>query len=66
MKYFIYFLMISAFVLLGYNATLLNLDDLFAKDSSIALAGILACLCVIVLMLILLMSRAIKEKYESE
>jgi hypothetical protein len=36
-----------------------------AKDSSIALAGILACLCVIVLMLILLMSRAIKEKYEN-
>lgn len=57
--------MISAFALLGYNATILNFDDLLAKDSSIALAGILACLCVIVLMLILLMSKAIKEKYEN-
>ena len=50
---------------MGYNATLLDFSDLMAKDSSIALAGILACLCVIVLMLILLMSRAIKEKYEN-
>ncbi|PZW44261.1 hypothetical protein LX95_00595 [Mesonia algae] len=65
MKYFIYFLIISASILLGYNATLLDFNDLMAKDSSIALAGILACLCVIVLMLILLMSRAIKEKYEN-
>tara|TARA_Y100000588_G_C13674695_1_gene677765 strand:+ start:400 stop:597 length:198 start_codon:yes stop_codon:yes gene_type:complete len=65
MKYFIYFLIISATILLGYNATLLDFSDLMAKDSSIALAGILACLCVIVLMLILLMSRAIKEKYEN-
>ncbi len=65
MKYFIYFLIISATILLGYNATLLDFNDLMAKDSSIALAGILACLCVIVLMLILLMSRAIKEKYEN-
>jgi len=65
MKYFIYFLIISAIILLGYNATLLDFSDLMAKDSSIALAGILACSCVIVLMLILLMSRAIKEKYEN-
>ena len=65
MKYFIYFLIISATILLGYNATLLDFNDLMANDSSIALAGILACLCVIVLMLILLMSRAIKEKYEN-
>lgn len=62
MKYFIYFLILSAIALLIYNATMLNFDNLLGKTSSIALVGVLVSACVIVLMLILLVSRTIKAK----
>ncbi|PZD78514.1 hypothetical protein [Mesonia sp. K7] len=64
MKYLIYFLIISAAALLIYNATLLDFSNLFGEESSVALACVLACLCVIVLMFILLVSRTIKQKYD--
>lgn len=64
MKYFIYSLLGLAFVLLIYNLTVLDFNNLFAGNSSIALVGVFASLCVIVLMLILLVSRAIKDKAE--
>ena len=62
MKYLIYVLIVLATILLVYNATVLNFDNLFEGNSAIALVGIFASLCVIVLMLILLVSRAIREK----
>lgn len=64
MKYFIYFLLVSAFALLIYNASLLDLNHLLSDDGTIALVGVVACLCVILLMFILLVSRAIKTKSE--
>lgn len=66
MKYFIYFLILSAIALLVYNSTMLNFDHLFTGKSSIALVGVLFSACVIVLMLILLVSRTIKAKVEEE
>lgn len=64
MKYLIYALLVLASILLVYNLTMLDFDHLFAGDSSIALVGVFASLCVIVLMLILLVSRTIKDKTE--
>lgn len=66
MKYLIYALISMASILLIYNVTQLNFDDLFAGDSSIALIGVFAALCVIVLMLILLVSRSIKQKANND
>ena len=64
MKYLIYALLVVATVALIFNITQLNFENLFEGDSSIALIGIFAALCVIVLMLILLVSRTIKNKVE--
>ncbi|WP_304038518.1 hypothetical protein [Mesonia mobilis] len=65
MKYFIYFLMLFALGLLIYNVTIIDFNDLMAKDSKVAVACVLSSLCVIVLMLILLISREIKKKAEA-
>lgn len=65
MKIFIYILMALALAVIVYNATLLDFDDLLAKDSSIALIGIVAAAIVIVLLGILLTSKAIDKKHRS-
>lgn len=65
MKIFIYILMALALAVIVYNSTLLDFNDLFAKDSSIALIGILAAAIVIVLLGILLTSKAIDRKHRS-
>jgi len=62
LKYFIYALITIATVLLIYNATHLEIDNLLIGDSKTALIGILASACVIILLLILLMSRRIQQK----
>ena len=62
MKIFIYILMALAAALLIYNFTFIDVDNLLAGDSATAVIGILCSACVILLLLILLMSRAISEK----
>lgn len=62
MKFFIYFLIATAVALIIYNFTYIDFQDAFSGDSATALIGILASSCVVVLMAILLMSRAISEK----
>lgn len=64
MKAFIYFLIAVASALIIYNCTFIDFDDAFSGDSKTALIGVLASSIVVVLMLILLMSRAISEKSE--
>lgn len=64
MKIFIYSLIAIAFALIIYNFTFLDFQNLSNGDSGTALIGILAATIVIVLMVILLMSRAIAEKAE--
>jgi len=51
-----------ATILIIYNLTFLNIENLFAGESRTALIGILAGACVILLMLILQASRKIAKK----
>lgn len=62
MKAFIYILIALAVGLIIYNFTFLDFQNAFAGESKTALIGILASSIVVVLMVILLMSRAISEK----
>lgn len=64
MKILIYLLLVIASALIIYNFTFLDFGNIFSGDSATALIGILASSCVVVLMVILLMSRAISEKVE--
>ena len=66
MKIFIYLLLFLAAALIVYNLTFVDFDNAFSGDSATALIGILASSCVVVLMIILLMSRAISEKVNKE
>lgn len=63
MKIFIYILILLSIGVIAYNFTILNFDDPLAKESSIALIGILAAAIVIVLLGILLTSKAIDRKH---
>ena len=62
MKIAIYIFIALAIALIAYNATKLDFGGLFEGDSLIATISILASACVIVLMLILLASRKIKNQ----
>ena len=62
MKYLIYFILFTAMALLVYNASLIDFEHPFGEESSTALAGIVAALCVVVLMFILMVSRAIHKR----
>ena len=66
MKIFIYILILLSLGVIVYNFTILNFEDLFAKESSIALIGILAAAIVIVLLGILLTSKAIDKRYQNK
>ena len=54
-------LMVLAIVLISYNVTLVNFDNLLEGNSAIALIGIVASLCAIVLMLIFIASKKIQD-----
>lgn len=62
MKIFIYILMLLAVAVIIYNFTLLDFNDPLGDHSALALIGILAATCVLVLMGILLTSKAIARK----
>ncbi len=62
MNKIIYLFIILAIVLIVFNASFLDFDNLFKGDSKVAMIGILAGACVIVLMLILKIARTIAQK----
>lgn len=62
MKILRYIIILVALGLIIYNSTKLNVDNLFEGDSQVALIGIFASACAIILMLILNTSFKIKEK----
>jgi hypothetical protein len=62
MKIFIYILMAFAIAVVAYNFSILNFDTMLVGDSAVALIGILAAGCAIVLLGILLTSKAIERK----
>ncbi|MAO07944.1 MAG: hypothetical protein CL596_04450 [Alteromonas sp.] len=62
MKVFRYILMGLAVALLIFNATKLNFDNLMEGDSQVALIGMVAAACVILLIAILNTSLKINQK----
>jgi hypothetical protein len=62
MKIFTYIILSLSLVLIGINAMMLDFKNLFEGDSLVALIGILAILCAVVILLIFKMSKAIDEK----
>lgn len=62
MKILIYILIAVAAGLIIYNFSFLDFNNITSGDSAAALIGVLASSCVVLLMVILLMSRAIAKK----
>lgn len=59
-------LVISALGLIVYNVTLVDFENPFAGNSIIALIGIMASLCAIVLLLLFNASKKVEKKFNSE
>lgn len=57
---------ILAIALIGYNATMVDLNTLFIGDSLIALIGIAASSCAIILLLIYMTSKKIQKKVNED
>ena len=62
MKIFTYIILALATVLVGINVMMLDFKNLFEGDSLVALIGILAILCAVVILLIFRVSKTIDEK----
>ena len=60
-----YIFIILAIVLLVFNITKLDFENIYSNDSKIALIGVLACSCAIILLVILLISKKIKNKIKN-
>jgi hypothetical protein len=59
-------IIILALALVAYNVTLVNFENPLEGDSLIALIGVLAALCALVLTLIYHTSRKIKKRLDEE
>jgi NADH:ubiquinone oxidoreductase subunit K len=59
-------LIILALALIAYNVTIIDFSDLLGEESIIAVIGVVAAMCAIVLLLILLTSRNIQKKIDEE
>ncbi|WP_419213375.1 hypothetical protein ACNR9Q_04285 [Maribacter sp. X9] len=57
---------VIAIGLIAYNVTLVNFAHPFEKNSTIALIGIMASLCAIVLLLVFVTSKKIKDKLNND
>lgn len=62
MKIFNAILLIAAFGLIIYNATMIDLNDPFQGDSTVAIIGVVASLCAILLITILNQSKKIQDR----
>ncbi len=60
------FLILLALALIVYNVTLVDFSNPFQGDSTIALIGIIAPLCAIVLLLIFVTSKKIDKKMKED
>lgn len=65
-KKFTAILIVLAIALIAYNVTLVNFENLLEGDSAIALIGIAASLCAIVLLLIFITSKKIQDNINSD
>ncbi|SHI33081.1 hypothetical protein [Flavobacterium terrae] len=66
MKIFTYIVLVLAVISIVVNITMLDLDNLFEGDSLVALIGILAILCAVVILLIFRISKSIDEKLKRQ
>ncbi|WP_339840539.1 hypothetical protein [uncultured Maribacter sp.] len=55
-----------AVALIAYNVTMVNFANPFEKDSTIALIGIMASLCAIILLLVFVTSKRIQDKMNKD
>lgn len=62
MKIFSYIIIALAVVLIGFNLTQVDFSNPFSEDSSVALIGVVAGLCAIVLMIVFRISKTIDDK----
>jgi len=65
-KKFTVILIVLAILLIAYNVTMIDFNNPLEGNSIIALIGILAALCAIVLLLIFMTSRKIQNKIEED
>ena len=65
-KTFTIVLIVFALALIAYNVTMVDFNNPFQGDSTIALIGIVASLCAIILLLIFMTSKKIKDKLEED
>ncbi len=66
MKIFTTILILVATGLIGFNITLLDFQNPFEGDSLIALVGIVAAFCALLILLIFKMSKKIEEKLKNQ
>lgn len=59
-------LLLIALGLIAFNVTMVDVGDPFGEDSIVAVIGILAALCAIVLLLIYHNAKRIQKKVEEE
>lgn len=66
MKIFTYIIIALALGLVIFNVTQLDFSNLFSHDSMIALIGIVAALCAILILLIFRMSKSIEDQLKDQ
>lgn len=66
MKIFTYIVLVLATISIVVNITMLDFKNLFEGDSLVALIGILAILCAVVILLIFRISKSIDEKLKKQ
>lgn len=59
-------LIILALGLIAYNVTLVNFNSPFEGDSTVALIGVMAPLCAIVLLLVYITSKKVQKKLNED
>lgn len=65
-KKLIFIFILLAIGLVAYNVTLVDFKNPFEGDSTVALIGVIASLCAIVLLMIFLVSKRIQDKLNKD
>lgn len=66
MKIFTYILIVLAIALIIFNISLLDFNHLSEGNSMIALIGIVASICAVLILLIFKMSKSITDKMQNQ
>ena len=65
-KTLVIILIVLGIILIGYNVTILDFDNPFEGESIVALIGVFAALCAIILLLIFITSKKIEKKIDKK